>query len=333
MSVLVVHHIPFHGLDPLSRQKSASQEDSCNNTLAGFSNPFQTFSASYSIESQGETGWDRIRALTKMLWSMITPNVKKHICTHLRSMEFNTFNVASCRTIFFLICTLKALSEATSFAEQRWTESSLKWYWHQPRLKIDSSLSHHFCPCMLPLTAPNIPKRHHLISTLYRLSHPSRNRTTTQWANVLRNCCKVIDLNNQTGATGSFWEDPLGLGQVSLLMFLLQMPLRMRKASVEKTREKWTRMETMFLRLSSVPWDMGSGPGFPVETTRLCSVVRSWQWDMPIQLKNFELSHGPLGVLKALQLKDKNLAKKLGTASDLNVPPQCGVRLTPRWPA
>ena len=78
-------------------------------------------------------------------------------------------------------------------------------------------------------------KRHHLISTLYRLSHPSRDR------------------NNQTGATGSFWEDPLGLGQVSLLMFLLQMPLRMRKASVEKTREKWTRMETMFLRLSSVP--------------------------------------------------------------------------------
>ena len=55
---------------------------------------------------------------------------------------------------------------------------------------------------------------------------------------MLRNCCKVIDLNNQTGATGSFWEDPLGLGQVSLLMFLLQMPLRMRKASVEKNEGK-----------------------------------------------------------------------------------------------
>ena len=157
VSVLVVHHIPFHGLDPLSRRKSTSQEDSCNNTLTGFSNPFQAFSAWYSIESQGETGWDRIRALTKMLWSMITPNVKKHICTLLRrSMEFNTFNVASCGTIFFVICTLKALSEATSFAEQRWTESSLKWYWHQPRLKIDSPLSHHFCQCF-PSDRPKYP--------------------------------------------------------------------------------------------------------------------------------------------------------------------------------
>ena len=32
-------------------------------------------------------------------------------------------------------------------------------------------------------------------------------------------------------------------------------------------------MEKMLLRLSSVPWGMGSGPGFPVETTRVCSVV------------------------------------------------------------
>ena len=33
--VLVVHHIAFHGLEPLSRQKSASQEDFYNNTFAG----------------------------------------------------------------------------------------------------------------------------------------------------------------------------------------------------------------------------------------------------------------------------------------------------------
>lgn len=35
--ILVVHHIVFHGLEPLSRQNSASQGDSYNNTFAGFS--------------------------------------------------------------------------------------------------------------------------------------------------------------------------------------------------------------------------------------------------------------------------------------------------------
>ena len=34
VSLLVVHHIAFHGLEPLPRQKSASQEDSYNNTFA-----------------------------------------------------------------------------------------------------------------------------------------------------------------------------------------------------------------------------------------------------------------------------------------------------------
>ena len=37
VSLLVVHHIAFHGLEPLSIQKSASQEDSYTNTFAGFS--------------------------------------------------------------------------------------------------------------------------------------------------------------------------------------------------------------------------------------------------------------------------------------------------------
>ena len=37
VSLLVVHHIAFHGLEPLSRKKSASQEDSYMKSLAGFS--------------------------------------------------------------------------------------------------------------------------------------------------------------------------------------------------------------------------------------------------------------------------------------------------------
>ena len=37
VSLLVVHHLAFYGLEPLSRQKSASQEDSYINTFAGFS--------------------------------------------------------------------------------------------------------------------------------------------------------------------------------------------------------------------------------------------------------------------------------------------------------
>ena len=36
-SLLVVYRIAFHGSEPLSKQKSASQEDAYNNTLAGFS--------------------------------------------------------------------------------------------------------------------------------------------------------------------------------------------------------------------------------------------------------------------------------------------------------
>ena len=42
VSLLVVHHIAFHGLEPLSRQKSTSQEDSYNNTFAGFSDIITT---------------------------------------------------------------------------------------------------------------------------------------------------------------------------------------------------------------------------------------------------------------------------------------------------
>ena len=38
VSLLVVHHIAFPGLEPLSRKKSASQEDSYMKSLAGFSN-------------------------------------------------------------------------------------------------------------------------------------------------------------------------------------------------------------------------------------------------------------------------------------------------------
>ena len=37
VSLLVVHHIAFHCLEPLSRKKSASQEDSYMKSLAGFS--------------------------------------------------------------------------------------------------------------------------------------------------------------------------------------------------------------------------------------------------------------------------------------------------------
>ena len=37
VSLLVVHHIAFHGLEPLSGKKSASQEDSYMKSLAGFS--------------------------------------------------------------------------------------------------------------------------------------------------------------------------------------------------------------------------------------------------------------------------------------------------------
>ena len=37
VSLLVVHHIAFRGLEPLSRKKSASQEDSYMKSLAGFS--------------------------------------------------------------------------------------------------------------------------------------------------------------------------------------------------------------------------------------------------------------------------------------------------------
>ena len=37
VSLLVIHHIAFHRLEPLSRQKSASCKDSFINTFAGFS--------------------------------------------------------------------------------------------------------------------------------------------------------------------------------------------------------------------------------------------------------------------------------------------------------
>ena len=48
VSLLVVHHIAFHGLEPLSRQKSASQEDSYNNNLAGFSTVEESHSISFN---------------------------------------------------------------------------------------------------------------------------------------------------------------------------------------------------------------------------------------------------------------------------------------------
>ena len=50
VSLLVVHHIAFHGLEPLSRQQSASQEGSYNNTLAGFSF-LHIFTSPYFIDS------------------------------------------------------------------------------------------------------------------------------------------------------------------------------------------------------------------------------------------------------------------------------------------
>ena len=64
--------------------------------------PFGALGAT-PIESQGETGQNtrKFSRRTEMFWSMITSNVKKHICTHLRSMEFNTFNVASCCRMIF----------------------------------------------------------------------------------------------------------------------------------------------------------------------------------------------------------------------------------------
>ena len=47
VSLSVVHHIAFHGLEPLSRQKSASQEDSYMKSLAGFS--YYRYSSSIAL--------------------------------------------------------------------------------------------------------------------------------------------------------------------------------------------------------------------------------------------------------------------------------------------
>lgn len=87
-------------------------------------------------ESQGETGQNtrKFSRRTEMFWSMITSNVKEHICTHLRSMEFHTFNVASCCTICFsnmAPCRRRRLplSNVEQSCHQRGTTSSCPVTW------------------------------------------------------------------------------------------------------------------------------------------------------------------------------------------------------------
>ena len=43
---MVVHHIAFHGLEPLARKKSASKEDSYMKSIAGFSYTNSTYRSS-----------------------------------------------------------------------------------------------------------------------------------------------------------------------------------------------------------------------------------------------------------------------------------------------
>ena len=61
VSLLVVHHIAFHCLEPLSRKKSASQEDSYMKSLAGFSDAIAcntvTLLALSSLLSSGCFSW------------------------------------------------------------------------------------------------------------------------------------------------------------------------------------------------------------------------------------------------------------------------------------
>ena len=49
VSLLVVRHIAFHGLEPLSRKKSTSQEDSYMKSLAGFSHVNTNKSSGFSF--------------------------------------------------------------------------------------------------------------------------------------------------------------------------------------------------------------------------------------------------------------------------------------------
>ena len=82
-------------------------------------------------ESQGETGQNtrKFSRRTEMFWSMITSNVKEHICTHLRSMEFHNVPYIQCRIMLHdMFFQYGTLSEATSSSEQCRTELSSKRY-------------------------------------------------------------------------------------------------------------------------------------------------------------------------------------------------------------
>ena len=115
-----------------------------------------------------------------------------------------------------------------------------------------------------------------LVNSLKWHHHICKTRTTTQWADVFRHCCKVVGLNSQTGAGTGVTVD-VSLADAS--------------QNAEDT-DCWKndgKMGKMFLRLSSVPWGMGSGPGFSSgndtgvfkRSRDLPQVVLSWQWDMP----------------------------------------------------
>lgn len=85
-------------------------------------------SESSEKESQGETGQNtrKFSRRTEMFWSMITSNVKEHICTHLR---LHGVPYIQCRIMLHdMFFQYGTLSEATSSSEQCRTELSSKRY-------------------------------------------------------------------------------------------------------------------------------------------------------------------------------------------------------------
>ena len=165
---------------------------------------------------------------------------------------------------------------------------------------VVSLARHPWCPS-------DSPKHHRFY--LPFTGKPPKNRTTAQWANVFRHCCKVIDLNSLPlgKATGSFGKTILAWDRSHCWCFSCRCLSIFRKALiVEKNGEKMekhvsaTQLCTVRYGLRS-RFSSGNDTGLFSRSRDLPQIVRSWQWDMP-----FSLSHGPSGVLKALQLKYKN---------------------------
>ena len=101
-SNLIVHHIAFHGLERLSRQKSASQEDSYIKTLAGFLDCFphtSTWLACAQTQAVTSTKWhtehksEPLRCLTPTCSKCcISLGVSKH--PSFFRIKFNDANMA-----------------------------------------------------------------------------------------------------------------------------------------------------------------------------------------------------------------------------------------------